>query len=48
LSFLASIYGMNFDNMPELHHPNGYYYLIAVMTVIALAMLFLFKRRRWL
>ena len=48
LSFFAGIYGMNFDNMPELHTQNGYYILWAVMIGIAVGMVFYFKKRRWL
>ncbi|WP_049631944.1 magnesium transporter CorA family protein [Cellvibrio sp. pealriver] len=35
LTFIAGIYGMNFDNMPELHAPNGYFYTLGAMLVIA-------------
>lgn len=48
LGFLAGIYGMNFENMPELHTPWGYYGLLAVMVLIAAALLLVFKRKRWL
>lgn len=48
LGFLAGLYGMNFDNMPELHHHNGYYILVGVMCSIALGLVALFKRNKWL
>ena len=48
LSFLAGLYGMNFDNMPELHQPNGYFILVALMTLIAVVLVGLFKRNKWL
>ncbi len=48
LSFLAGIYGMNFENMPELHSPSGYFILLGVMGSIALLLLYLFRRKRWL
>ncbi len=35
LTFIAGIYGMNFENMPELHSPNGYFYTLGAMLVIA-------------
>src|SRR6187431_2594632 len=35
LTFIAGIYGMNFDNMPELHTPHGYFYTLGGMLVIA-------------
>ncbi|GDY26945.1 magnesium transport protein CorA [Agarivorans sp. Toyoura001] len=47
LSFLAGIYGMNFEVIPELHHPNGYFILIGVMFTIALTLIGLFKWKRW-
>ncbi len=36
LTFIAGIYGMNFENMPELREPNGYFYTLGAMFVIAL------------
>jgi magnesium transporter len=48
LSFVAGIYGMNFDNMPELHHPHGYFYVLIFMFCAAIAMLWYFRRKRWI
>lgn len=56
LTFIAGIYGMNFDyedgakplNMPELHHPYGYVACLAVMAVLAVGMLFYFYRQGWI
>jgi magnesium transporter len=48
LSFLAGIYGMNFENMPELHSPSGYFILLGVMAGIALLLLFILRKMRWL
>ena len=48
LSFLAGLYGMNFDNMPELHHPLGYFIVLGLMATIATGMLLMFRRNRWL
>jgi magnesium transporter len=54
LTFVAGIYGMNFDpdrgpwNMPELRWAYGYPATLALMLVIALVMLWFFKRRGWL
>jgi magnesium transporter len=48
LSFLAGIYGMNFENMPELTATEGYHVLLGVMTTIALVLLLVFRRARWL
>ena len=48
LTLLVGIYGMNFENMPELKSEHGYYILLSVMSSIAFLMLYLFKRVRWL
>lgn len=48
LTFIAGIYGMNFDNMPELHYQNGYFILLGVMAVIFVFMLLYFRRKKWL
>lgn len=48
LGFLAGLYGMNFDNIPELHNPNGYFILVGVMATIASGLVILFKRNKWL
>lgn len=48
LTFIAGVYGMNFDNMPELHSRYGYYATLAIMVVVAVAMLFFFWWRGWL
>ena len=48
LTFIAGIYGMNFENMPELHWSMGYPFALILMGVIGIAMLFYFKRKAWL
>lgn len=48
LSLLVGIYGMNFENIPELKSPNGYYVLLTFMGLIAGGLLVLFRRMRWL
>jgi magnesium transporter len=48
LTFIAGIYGMNFENIPELKFKYGYFVLWGVMVVIFLAMLYYFKRKEWL
>lgn len=48
LSFLAGLYGMNFEFMPELGWRPGYYVLLALMTSVAVTLLWVFRRRRWL
>jgi magnesium transporter len=48
LSFLAGLYGMNFDHIPELHWRYSYFVLLGVMALLATGMLALFRRIRWL
>jgi magnesium transporter len=48
LSFIASLYGMNFKNMPELQWQYGYYVAVAFMGLIAGSMLWYFKRKHWI
>ena len=47
LTFLAGIYGMNFENMPELKYENSYFILIGVMLIIVVVMILYFKRKKW-
>lgn len=48
LTFLSSIWGMNFDFMPELKWRYGYFAALGVMLVVALALLAFFWRRGWI
>ncbi len=48
LSFLAGIYGMNFEYMPELTSRSAYFVLLGVMSAIAATLLLVFRRWRWL
>ena len=48
LTFIAGIYGMNFDYIPELHYRYAYPILWGVMILIFLGMLYYFKRKKWL
>jgi magnesium transporter len=48
LTFLAGIYGMNFDHMPELHYKNAYFILLGVMLVIGIFILLIMRRKKWL
>ncbi|MFP3427827.1 CorA family divalent cation transporter, partial [Pseudoalteromonas sp. SIMBA_162] len=47
LTFIAGIYGMNFENIPELKWKYGYFLSLTVMLMIGIAMLLYFKRRGW-
>ena len=48
LTFLAGVYGMNFKHMPELDWPWGYPLILMVMALVAILMLTLFRRKKWL
>jgi magnesium transporter len=48
ISFIVGLYGMNFDNMPELHWHWGYYGVLGVIAVLVIGMLLYFRRRKWL
>lgn len=46
LTFVAGIYGMNFEYMPELAYPLGYFLTLGVMAIIAIVIYTWFKRRK--
>ena len=48
LTFIAGIYGMNFDNMSELHREYGYPSVWGIMGAVLVIMLFYFKKKKWL
>lgn len=48
LTFISSIYGMNFRHMPELYWEYGYYVVLAIMFILGVSMIVYFKRRGWL
>ena len=48
LSLIAGIYGMNFENMPELKSPIGYYATLGLMALIGIILLIYFWRRGWI
>lgn len=48
VTFIAGIYGMNFQNMPELHWKYGYFILLGVMALLGLGSYFYFKRKKWM
>lgn len=48
LTFIAGLYGMNFETMPELKHPYGYYTVLCVMLLIVVFQIWYFKRKKWL
>jgi magnesium transporter len=48
LTFIAGVYGMNFDFMPELHWRYGYFFVWGIMLAVTGGLLFYFHRRRWI
>ena len=48
LTFIAGVYGMNFQNMPELEWTWGYYIVLALMLAVAMGLLVFFRRRKWI
>ena len=48
LTFLAGVYGMNFEYLPELHYRWAYPVLLTLMALVAAGMLLFFRRRGWL
>lgn len=48
LTFVVGIYGMNFDNMPELRTADGYFWVLGGMGAFTLGMLLWFRRKKWL
>ena len=48
LTFIAGIYGMNFELMPELRWRYGYLVVIVLMAVVAVLMLLFFHRKGWI
>lgn len=47
LSFIAGVYGMNFDNMPELHVRMGYFFTLGGMGFVAIVLLVYFKFKKY-
>lgn len=47
LSFLTGLYGMNFENIPELRYENGYFILLGVMFIVFISLLIYFKNKKW-
>lgn len=47
LTFIVGVYGMNFDNMPELHWKYGYFSVMAFMILLLIGMIIYFKKRKW-
>lgn len=48
LTLITGIYGMNFENIPELHSRYGYFVVIGIMLAVAGGMLLFFRKKKWL
>lgn len=48
LTIVTGIYGMNFEYMPELKSPYGYYRVLGFMVILGVSMYILFKKKDWL
>lgn len=48
LTFIAGIYGMNFDVMPELRWQDGYFYALGLMALVCIIVYFWFKKKKFL
>lgn len=48
LTFIVGVYGMNFENMPELEWEYGYVGILIIMALLSVLIYYWFKRKRWL
>jgi magnesium transporter len=48
LTFIAGVYGMNFEHMPELPTQYGYFAVLVIMLAVAIGMLVFFWKRGWI
>lgn len=48
LTFIVGVYGMNFEHMPELKNPNGYFYTWLGMIGLTIAIFSFFKYKKWI
>lgn len=47
ITFIAGVYGMNFEFMPELHLKNGYFYVIGLMIFVEIMIFFWMRKKKW-
>lgn len=47
ITFIAGVYGMNFDHMPELHNKYGYYITIGIMALVVICTFIYARRKQW-
>ena len=48
LSFIAGVYGMNFEYMPELAIHHAYFVILGLMLLVIMLMLFFFRKKKWI
>lgn len=48
LTFLAGVYGMNFEHMPELSWQYGYLLIWIIMITLGVFMLYFFRKKKWI
>ncbi|MGV8161823.1 MAG: magnesium/cobalt transporter CorA [Candidatus Nanoarchaeia archaeon] len=48
LTFIAGVYGMNFEFMPEITWKYGYFVILGFMAIVGVTMLYYFKKRKWI
>lgn len=48
LTFVTSLYGMNFEHMPELQSEWGYPFVLGIMALMTLGMLYFFRKKQWI
>ncbi|SEG49515.1 magnesium transporter [Halpernia humi] len=47
ITFIAGVYGMNFEIMPELHLKHGYYYVLCLMAIIEIVIFIYMRKKKW-
>ena len=47
ITFIAGLYGMNFDNMPEIHTQYGYFITLGIMAAIVITTFLYMRRKKW-
>jgi magnesium transporter len=48
LTFIAGVYGMNFERMPELKWPWGYFLVLGIMLAVGIGMVGYFRKKKWI
>ncbi len=48
MNIVVGLYGMNFDAIPLLHSPAGFWVILFLMLLVAIAMLFFFRQKKWI